>query len=186
MMGIINNDDEFEKELEKLKPNNVIDIKRGRGNVTEIPNGLRKVIADEAINGSNGTEVAKAFGVSESSVSAYKNGATSTASYNEPNNELKSHVKSVRNRISRRASSVLIKSLNTITSESLGAIGPVKAAAIARDMSSIVRNMEYDEDDERTIQNNIVFYSPKLRTEDEFDVLDVDKDGLVIHRSNET
>lgn len=178
-MGIVS-DDDFDAELTKAnspKPiqAEVIDINRGRGSVNEIPNSLRKIIGEEKLNGATGVELSKIFDVSQSSISAYAHSATSTATYNQPNPELQSHLTSVRKRITKRASRVLNHSLDTITPDSLKEIGPVKAASIARDMSTIIRNMEPEHDDDGAkVQNNVIFYAPRLRDESEFESISVD------------
>lgn len=194
-IGIVT-DDEFESELDSINAsstknvvvdedkatifNNIIDITRGRGPKAETPESIRKIIADDKLNGSTAKELSDIYNVSQSSISAYAVGATSTSTYNNPEPELVKHVKSIRQRITKRASRVLNQSLNTITEESLSQIGPVKAAAIARDMSSIIKNMEDDNDDVETKTiNNIVFYAPRLAKESEFEYLDVDDNGLI-------
>jgi predicted XRE-type DNA-binding protein len=68
----------------------VVDIKRGRSiGALEIPNSIRSLVAEEAINGTKAEIISEQFGISKSSISAYKNDATSTASYDEVNTELK-------------------------------------------------------------------------------------------------
>src|ERR1700694_506265 len=81
----------IEKAIEKsdkfeiVTPAKVVDIKRGRGNQLEIPNEIRALVAEEVISGARAKDVSKSFGISESSISAYKHDATSTASYDNPN-----------------------------------------------------------------------------------------------------
>src|SRR5215813_15375411 len=96
-MGILN-DVEFEKEMgitiKRESPEEAVveDIKLGRPpGKKEVPPEIRELVAKSAINGEGtGEDIAKAFGVSESSVSAYKVGAHSTTSYNSPNETLQS------------------------------------------------------------------------------------------------
>src|SRR6478736_1795138 len=63
----------------------------GRGKSKEVPQALRKVIAGEVLSGARASDVSETFNVSQSSISAYKNDATSTASYDQPDEELKQH-----------------------------------------------------------------------------------------------
>jgi hypothetical protein len=184
-MGIVS-DKDFVVEKEKLTPSNetpvpttaqIQDINRGRGagNV-EVPNPLRNVIGDELqTNGrESAVELARHFGISPSSVSAYGIGATSTASYaDRPNGAV---VKQARERIAKRARGKLIKALNKITDDKLEAANAKDLAGIAKDMSAVVRSMEPDDSKVPGQTNNgptFVFYAPQVRSEDHFDVVHV-------------
>src|SRR5215510_11616874 len=114
---------------------------RGNGNV-EVPDALRKVIGEESvINGrQSAMEIADAFGISPSSVSAYANGSTSTATYDKSPNI--SHLLKAKQRISKRARKTLVLALNHITDEKLAVAKVAEVAAVARAMSGIVRDME--------------------------------------------
>jgi hypothetical protein len=175
-MGVTS-DDDFDNELAKLNNNNDkvakvvnINVGRGAGN-NQVPESLRKVIAEDANLGTPAKELSDIYGVSKQSVDAYAHGATSCATYNTPNTPLRSHINSVKERVVRKASRSLINSLNTITPESLKDIGPVKAASVARDMSTIIKNMEPEVDNDGVVNNNIIFYAPRLKTEDEFEYI---------------
>src|SRR4249920_401404 len=112
MPMLLVDDAAFESEISKLTPDSVVvsneeitlDLtsanqnpralvkklhngSRGFGHV-EVPQSLRKLIAEEAILGTPSNDLQKSFGVSASSVAAYKNGATSCATYNSPNRDL--------------------------------------------------------------------------------------------------
>src|SRR5688572_5568382 len=100
MFGIVSSD-EFEDQLSELnkpaqKSARVVNFDRGRNEKKETPEEIRKVIAEESINGTPAKELSELFGVSLSSVSAYKNGATSTATYNEKDESLTLHTEKVR------------------------------------------------------------------------------------------
>jgi hypothetical protein len=174
MPMMIVNDQEFEKELEKLNPTpetaEVKDIERGRGKgSTEVPDSLRKVIGENAILEGNGP-TREAFGLSQSSISAYKNGATSTATYNEPNAGLKEHTDIVKEQISAHAKHKLLRALENITDDKLNGASLKTISGLARDMSAVVKNIE-----PQTITPGtgvqFVFYSPKLRQESDYDVI---------------
>lgn len=152
----------------------VVDIKRGRGNVLEIPNEIRALVAEEAINGARAKDVSKSFGISESSISAYKHDATSTTTYDKPNDSLKKSNDSVRDVITDKARGRLMSALDAITDENISNAKVKDIASIAKDMSVIVKNME----PERTqnVQNTqVIIYKPRMRDEDEFDVITVNE-----------
>lgn len=178
-MGIVS-PSEFEKEHNSLiKPESpkpdatIVDITRGRpeGSV-EVPNGLRKIIGDEAItNGrQSALELARTFGISPSSVSAYANGSTSTASYDEkPNGSL---INLSKDRVAKRARGKLMKALHHINDDKLEGAKARELAGIAKDMSVVIKNMEPD-NPQGQVNNGptFVFYSPQPRKEDTFDVI---------------
>lgn len=144
---------------------------RGNGNV-EVPNSLRQVIGETAITEGRdqAVELARQFGISPSSTSAYTQGATSTASYNETPNG--SHILRVKEKISKRARNKLMLALSHITDEKLGNAKARDLAGVAKDMSAVVRNMEPE--GLKTPSNNgptFVFYSPQFRKEEHFDVV---------------
>lgn len=183
-MGIVS-DKDFDKELEKSsseaklplkKEAEIIDVSRGRGNGNvEVPNSLRKIIGEEStLNGrQSGIELAKSFGLSPSSVSAYANGATSTASYDEQPN--KPHINQSKERVVKRARNRLMRALHHITDDKLQLTGAKDLAGIAKDMSAVIRTMEPEvPKGDGGINNNgptFIFYSPQQRKEESFDVV---------------
>jgi hypothetical protein len=181
-MGIVS-DTDFETEKSRLKikelpsVSEVIDIKRGRGPVEEVPDVVRETIAKCAING-EGTakDIADTFAVSESSVSAYKVGAHSTSSYNEPSESLLDKVTSHKNKISRKARARLIAALNHITDEKLQDIKAIDLSTIAKNMAAVVKNIEPPAPD--VVNNNqsnvqFVFMAPRVKDETEYRTITV-------------
>jgi hypothetical protein len=168
-MGIVD-DAEFQKEIQRSSQ--VVTIQRGRGNTRNVPESLRKIIGENAVEeGSKATKVmTNAFGISDSSLSAYKHGANSTASYNDP--AFKPAIDKVRDKITRKARSRLIASLNAITPEKLSDEKPRDLAGIAKDMSAIIKNMEPDAEKDKIPQALIIF-APRMVTEEKFEVIDV-------------
>jgi len=164
--------------VECVIPPNKLGRPEGR---KEIPSEIRKFIATSAIEGGEtNKEIARIFKVSKDSVNAYKHGATSEATYNKPDGDLAPHVRSVRQRLVGKAQRVLKSSLNQITDEALSEIGPVRAAGIAKDMSSIIKNLEPQiQDDDDKVTYNTVFYAPQLAKESDFEYVDVDDVGQV-------
>jgi hypothetical protein len=184
-MGIVS-DSEFDSELKKSsdKPREgsnsksitgeVVDMPakgRGVGNV-EVPDSLRKVIGETAITEGRDTavELARQFGISPSSASAYNVGATSTASYDERPNA--SNINKAKEKIGKRARMKLMSALRHITDEKLGEAKVRDLASIAKDMSVVFKHMEPD--GPKTPANTgptFVFYSPQFRKEEHYDVV---------------
>lgn len=161
--------------LDLIRAPQVVDIKRGRsaGRV-EIPNSIRALVAEEVINGAKASDVSKAFGVSPSSISAYKNDATSTASYDSPNKELKESNDLVRTNITNQARDKLLLALDHVTSDKMSAAKLSEIASVANSMSGIIRNLEPQG---TSITNNtqVIVYKPRQREEDEFEVITVNE-----------
>lgn len=176
-MGMmIVSDEEFDKQIEpKPAPESkVVDIKSGRGvGKVEVPLPVKKMIAEESLQGAPSKLLTELFGVSPASVSAYKNDATSTASYNEPHPELKKSNDGVRDRISGEARTRLLKALEHITDDKLSEANLKTVASVAKDMSYIVKNMEPDFDKGGDINTQFVFYAPPLKSENEYDTINV-------------
>jgi hypothetical protein len=164
----IGTSDKKDIKIEDMKP-------RGRGeDNTEVPESLRKIIGETALidNNDEAKALARQFGISDSSVSAYKNGATSTASYNQPSKELDSHLNNVKVQISDKAKSRLFSAIDALTDDKLGAAKPRDLASIAKDMSAVVKNMESDKSS-GTNSPTFVIFAPKMRAEESYDVIQV-------------
>ncbi len=167
-IGIVS-DDEFNKELQRSQ---VVPITVGRGHKPEVPESLRKVIGENAVEeGSKETKtLTHALGISDSSLSAYKQGATSTASYHTP--QFKDHIDKARMRIVKMARNRLVGSLREITPEKLKTEKPRDLAAIAKDMSSIVKEFEPRNDD-NVAPKALIIFAPQIVREEKFEVIDV-------------
>jgi predicted transcriptional regulator len=181
-MGIVS-DKDFANELgncvskreEPAKPKGlVIDSpSKGRGeHNVEVPTGLRKLIGDESVtNGrASALELAQNLGISPSSVSAYSQGATSTASYNDRPNL--SQINQAKEKVSKRARNKLMLALHHITEEKLESAKAGELAVVAKSMSAIVKEMEPEKEGPSS-QNGptFIFYSPQFRKEEHFDVV---------------
>lgn len=187
-MGIVS-DEEFEKEAERLgdKPPTtfpslsdetneaakIIEQNRGRGvgNV-EVPDSLRKIIGETAVTDGRqeAVNLAKQFGISPQSASAYANGATSLSTYDrQPNLE---HINQAKERVNKKARSRLMLALKTITKDKLEGTTVRDAAGIAKDMSVIMKNTEPVVKDVNDKQNNqFIIYAPQFRDERSFEVV---------------
>lgn len=132
----------------------------------------REIIAGEALIA--GTRVtAQKFGIADSTVSAYKHGATSTSSYNEPDDELLKSVSARRIKIAGVAHGKLSEALDQITTDKLAAANLKTIASVAQSMSAIIKNMEPEVQQSNTQNVQFTFYAPKVRSEDAYDVIDL-------------
>jgi hypothetical protein len=178
-LGIINSND-FEAEKARLgiiplPTAEVIDINRGRGNAKEVPEVIREIISEKAITEGNTGQIAKAFGVSKSSVDAYKNGATSTATYNKPNEQLKQHNDELRGIISTSARLKLLQALEELTPERISKAKIKDIASITKDLSTIARDMDSVNQGKDGNSVKVMVYAPRLRDEEEFEVITVNE-----------
>ena len=152
----------------------IVDINKGRGtgNVG-VPNSLRNLIGESAITGSRqeALELASSFGISGSSVSAYTNGATSTASYDDKVNA--PIIGQAKQRIAKKARGRLMAALRNITDDKLVGTKARDLAGIAKDMSAVVKQMEEVDNPltEKKDGPTFIFYSPNTRKEDVYDVV---------------
>lgn len=188
-IGIVNNED-FNKEHEKLRKKDIVidldkrDIikspERGRGiGNKEVSEAVRNFVAELGIEGYSNKEIKELTGLSQSSISAYKVGATSTTTYNKPDEKLIKHISSVKDKISRRAKKVTIKALDILLENDGDKLSDASArdlANIAKSASAIVRDMEdNDSNKNQNINNGVQFImmAPPPRTESSFDAIDV-------------
>jgi hypothetical protein len=177
-MGIVS-DEDFEKEINKVTKAEIIPLpEKGRGNGNkEVPESLRKIIGEtnELDSRTEALALARMFDISDSSVSAYSNGATSTTTYNQPNPDLKNHIDNTRERIQKKARGRLFDALKHITEEKLASANVKAVSGVARDMAAIIKDMEPEkgsnESDKQKPQ--FVFYAPQFRDERSFDVIHV-------------
>lgn len=181
-IGVVS-DEEFELESEKIvdsqpKPKvveaEVIDSTLGRGEGSlQVPNSLRQIIGEESeINGrASALAMAREFGISPSSVSAYANGSTSTATYDEVPN--KPHIVNQKLKIAKRARVKLIAALANITQDKLADSKARELAGVAKDLSAVVKDMESNGNTELTGDNTpkFVFYAPHFHKEDHYDTI---------------
>jgi len=187
-MGIVS-DSDFEKELEKLNSDSIPSPSiqklpkdtngRGNGNF-EVPEGLRKIIGEEAnINGrASALQIASDFGISASSVSAYTRGATSTASIDNPHAEIVNHINTAKLRVSKKARKRLMMALNEITQERIEGAKLHEISGVARDMAHIMKDMEPSAEKNGNMNMNnsgptFVFYKPESKSEEDFQTIHV-------------
>lgn len=180
MPFMIVSDDDYEKELARLDDSEVISIEpslsieqieRGRGNTPAVPEGLREVIAEESLQGTPSAVIQKAFGISPASISAYKNGATSTASYHKPSDKLNQ----VRTRVSSRAANRLNEALKALGNKNLEDEKAKDIASIAKDMAVVFDKISPVKQQERADEKamHIHLYAPKMKSVEDYEVIDM-------------
>ena len=166
MLGVMS-DEDFELELLRNTSGEVKSRNLGRGvGNNEVPQLVRELAAQTALDGASNQAVAEAFDVSPSSVSAYKNGATSCATYNEPQSALKSVVNNKKHQIAEMAHTNIINALRAITPDKVSESGIKTASQVARDMSVVIKNMK----DDVAQKNDPVFviFAPQIKSEDDY------------------
>lgn len=181
-MGVVS-DDDFFKELDRnrvrvpevvIEPENKPGRKEGDNNV---PDSLRKIIGETSVleGRQEALALAKMFGVSESSVSAYAKGATSTTSYNEPKKSIADYIRNRKDRLTKKALRVMHNSLDSIP-EDLSNQDPRNLAAIAKDMSAIVKHLEPEQEGAKLGDGNqFIFYSPNFTKEEHYETIHVNE-----------
>lgn len=163
-------------EVNEIKSGQVIDIKhpgRSVGDVN-VPATLRNIIGEEAhVNGrASAISIAKSFDISHQQVAAYTNGATSEATYHEKDNKLDSHITNAKMRVTKRAMSKLMKSMNHMDGEKFQNASLTELSSVAKNMSSIVKDMspETDGNDRRNPVQFIVM-APQIVNESRFETV---------------
>ena len=185
-LGIVS-DSEFDYELKNSSPRTIepkdeitaeiIDVNKGRGTGNlEVPNSLRQIIGETSkIDGrQEALDLANQFGISPSSVSAYANGATSTASFDSTPN--KNHIEDSKLRVSNRARFKLMSALKHMTADKLAGAKAKDLAGIAKDMSAVIRNMEPEKSQNPNDEKKgptFVFYAPQFKDEKSYDIIHV-------------
>jgi hypothetical protein len=183
-IGLVS-DDLLREELERLNPKKkeshpkVIDINspgRKEGDVN-VPDSLRAIIGEEALlNGRQAAlNLAKDFGISPSSVSAYSKGATSTTTYDTPSRSIISHINKSRQRAVKRAQRTLNSALEAITQDKLDYADPKDLASIAKDMTVVIKNLEPQQAESKDAATapQFVIFAPQFRDERSFETITV-------------
>jgi carbamate kinase len=198
-IGIVT-DDDFQAELEHLsgkrkvvpstrptdsQESNVIEgtiidkPARGRkeGDVN-VPDSLRKIIGETSVidGREEALKLARMFDISPSQVSAYANGATSTASYNSPTQSIIKHINKSRARAIKKASHVMNGAMSAITQEKLDYADPKDLSTIAKDMSAIIKNLEPPAppvDPDAGTRPQFVIFAPSFKREEHYETINV-------------
>lgn len=189
-VGLVS-DDDFTREMDKLSGRKtgkeshtpiVIDMPskgRSEGDVN-VPDPLRQIIGEESvINGrQSALGIARMFGISDASVSAYAKGATSTASYDTPKSSIVNHIQKSRARAIKKASKTLNGALGAITQDKLDYADAKDLSVIAKNMSAIIKDLEPPShvdgpNGPTSNQPQFVIFAPQFRDERSFDTIHV-------------
>jgi len=182
MPMLIVDDEDFELELKRCNgsKNNSTIIKMpkmGRPDgCIETPETLRKLIAGDAIDGiATAKEIAKEYGVSMSSVNAYKGDSTSTDRMVNKvvDSDLKKHNDNKRKKLNSLAHKVSRKALEHITDEKLKASKATDLSQIAANAARVI-DKTTPKDGGNTVTNNIHFYSPQQIRKENFEVVEAE------------
>ena len=182
-LGIVN-DDIFEAELGNSLPTEpvavIIEQKRPgrREGDTEVPDSIRKIIGDTALESGSaqGKQMARFFGTSEGTVPAYKKGATSMGDYQNPAKELGKHINKTKERIAKRASNRINLAFDAFTKDKLEEATAPELASVIKQLSGVVKDMEpAREAEERGPAVQFVIHAPQIAREDTFDVIAVNE-----------
>lgn len=151
--------------------------KEGDNNV---PDSLRKLIAETALMDGReaALQLARDFGISASSVSAYTNGATSTKTYDSPKESIVHHVNIIKERAIKRASRTLNGALKAISQDKLDNTDAKDLAGIARDMTVVIKNLSPDSSSEGSDGTKIpqfVVFAPQFRDERSFESITINE-----------
>ena len=177
-------DEEFAKEFpvkSEVISGEVINVtSKGRKDGDfNVPDSLRQIIGETSVieGRDEALKIAKDFGISASSVSAYAKGATSTTSYNSPSQSIVSHINKSKERAVKRASRTLNSALSSISQEKLDYADAKDLSGIAKDMSAIIKNLEPQSvsQSDSVKQPQFVVYAPQFRDERSFEVIRVNE-----------
>jgi hypothetical protein len=147
-MGVVN-DEDFEKEVNNSGvpiTGHITSLPRpGRkeGDVN-IPESLKKIIGEtsELEGRQSALAFAESLGISPSSVSAYANGATSTATYDTPSLPVANHIKERKTKVVGSALTRLTRAMTALTSDKIGTSSAKEISGIAKDMAQVVKLMD--------------------------------------------
>lgn len=122
-------------------------------------------------------DVAKLFGVSQALVSDYSKGITSSSDVGSFDVSLKSkvdeNVGDVKKKISDLALSKLTKALESMTDDMFANEKLVNLSVVAGNLSKIGKVGFSDDSIVNNTANQFVFYAPRNKNEDEYDVVEV-------------
>lgn len=179
-LGILS-DSDFSAELGKFRSpstepiieGEIINLPMPGRKGPEVPEVIRTIIGDDAVENGNDSakEIARALDISDSSLSAYKHGANSTATYNTPDQKLKTHIDNKKRLIITNSQNTILEALNQITPEKLEATKARDLAGIARDISATIKNLDEDSGSGKNSGQPLVIFAPMIKDESSFEVI---------------
>lgn len=177
-IGIQDNPTESEPAVLDEVTGEIVTQKIGRGlGSNEVPESLRKILAQTNLESGRSAAIslAQSFGISESSVSAYLAGATSTSTYDKKDKGLDGYLKSLKQKSAKRASLKLLKAINSISDEKLEEAPAGVLANIAKQLSGVVKDMEPEVAPGPTLNQGVQFvvFAPQVVQESKFGVIEL-------------
>lgn len=173
-LGIIT--DESEELVESSVA--IEQLKRGRGEGKKnTPDEVRKIIQEVSItNGrSRGIDLAKQFGLSPSSVDAYKSGSNGLGQPKNP--DLVNQLNKIKAEIAESAAKKARAAISHITADKMKDLSANKAAILARDLASVTKSMSPEDDQTGSVGPNFIVYAPQMKSEKAFEVVDLGEEG---------
>jgi len=146
---------------------------RGLGNKNK-SDDERIEVAQDSITGLSNREVAEKHNVSLSSVSAYKNGATSTSSYNEKDEALQKSNDEVKIIIGNQVKNKLLQTLEAITPDKITKAKLGELTNLAHGMSGILKHIEpSDENQNKGNGPQFIFMVPEQKREEHYKIIEL-------------
>jgi len=147
----------------------IIPIEHGRNKGdNNIPQPLREIIAEEALSGTPAKILTEQFGVSPSQVAAFKHSASSTATYNQPNDKLVN----VRERVGIKAHNRLNDALNALAKKNLVNEKPKDIASIAKDMAAVADKIRPMSERGNNQNLHLHIHAPQQKKVSDFEIID--------------
>jgi hypothetical protein len=182
-MGVVD-DSVLQRELDNCRTSENAEVVemphkgRSQGD-NNVPDSLRKIIGETSeIEGrAEALNLARSFGISSSSVSAYANGSTSTKSYHSREASILEHINRRKLNITQKATRKLIGALDSITDDKLENAKLRDVASVASAMSAVIKNMEPEPSKIGEGNSGVQFivYAPQILKEDAFPIVDLNE-----------
>ena len=141
----------------------------GRGPVQAIDDSVKQACAILSAHDIPQTEIARLFGISDSSVSNFANGMDNNRA---PDKELQNNIQSEREKIERSALEKTMMTLGLIEAEDVLMLGAKDKSIVASNLSKVAANMK-----DKTITNDnriqMVIHSPQVRKDHHYQEIEV-------------
>jgi len=133
-----------------------------------IPEFIRDQMIELKAAGATGSQMGRAFGVSQEAASAAARGASGGR---PPTAERKLKVEAAQSQIRDTALLKLMKSLDLITDDKLEDLGAKELSNVASNLSRVVTSVSEAESNKSPV--NIVVYAPEMKKETQYKIIDV-------------
>ena len=143
----------------------------GRGSTPAIPEEVKSAIAILSAHDVPQTELAKLFGISDSSVSNFANGMDNNR---VPQPNLNTEIQDEREKIERSALEKTMMTLGLIEQEDILMLGAKDKSIVAQNLSKVAANMQ----GKAQVNDNrvqMVIHAPQVRQDYHYQEIEVDK-----------